>query len=145
MSNQEKPIINVRFTKEPYEIERHGICWDLKAVEDHEYKQGDFFYIDLGVNMKLPENHGGILAPRSSLFKNHGLLQVNSVGFIENDYCGNADIWMLPVYATRDGKIEAGERVAQFTPIKYYPDVDFNEVEDMETESRGGFGSTGTK
>lgn len=139
----EKPVIKVRFTREPYEIERHGACWDLRAVEEVFYKAGDFFYIDLGVNIQLPPNQWGFLAPRSSLFKNYGLIQTNSVGIMENDYSGNDDLWMLPVYALKDGKIKKGERVAQFTPMDYYPDVDFDVVEDMAQDSRGGFGSTG--
>lgn len=139
------PIIKVRFTNEQYEIERHGACWDLRAAEDYKFKAGDFFYLDLGINIQLPEGCWGLLAPRSSTFKRYGLIQTNSIGIIENDYCGNEDVWMLPVYALKDGEVKKGERVAQFTPMSYYPDVVFNVVDDMNTESRGGWGSTGTK
>ena len=137
--------IKVRFTKEPYEIERHGAWIDLRAAQDYEYKKGDGFLIDLGVNIKVPEGHEGIIAPRSSTFKKYGLIQANSIGIIEHEYCGNDDVWGMFVYATRDGKVAKGDRICQFRIQEMMGDVTFNFVDDMNEESRGGWGSTGQK
>ena len=135
--------IKVRFTKEPYELQRHGAWIDLRAVEDYEYKAGDTLMIDLGVNIKLPEGNEGLLVVRSSTFKKYGIIQTNSIGIIEDNYCGNDDIWMLPVYALRDGKIKKGDRVCQFRVHKVMDDVNFTIVDDMGVPNRGGLGSTG--
>lgn len=135
--------IKVRFTKEPYELQRHGAWIDLRAVEDYEYKAGDALMIDLGVNIKLPEGNEGLLVVRSSTFKKYGIIQTNAIGIIEDNYCGNDDIWMLPVYALRDGKIKKGDRVCQFRVHKIMDDVNFTIVDDMGVPNRGGLGSTG--
>lgn len=136
-------IIKARFTKEQYDLERHGAFIDLRASEDYEYKAGDYFLVDLGINIKVPKGYEGILAVRSSTFKKYGLIQTNSIGIIEDDYCGNDDVWMLPVYALRDGKISKGDRICQFRAHKSMEHVDFDIVSDMECENRKGFGSTG--
>lgn len=135
--------IKVRFTKESYEIERHGAWIDLRAVEDYEYKVGDALMIDLGVNIKFPEGNEGLLVVRSSTFKKYGIIQTNAIGIIEDNYCGNDDVWMLPVYALRDGKIKKGDRVCQFRVHKVMDDVNFTIVDDMGVPNRGGLGSTG--
>lgn len=135
--------IKVRFTKEPYELERHGAWIDLRAVQDYEYKAGDAIMIDLGVNIQFPKGNEGLLAVRSSTFKKYGIIQTNAIGILEDDYCGNDDLWMLPAYALRDGKISKGDRICQFRVHKAMEDVNFNIVDDMGVPNRGGWGSTG--
>ena len=135
--------IKVRFTNEPYELERHGAWIDLRAAKDYEYKAGDFMMIDLGVNIQFPKCHEGLLVVRSSTFKKFGIIQTNAIGIIEDNYCGNDDVWMLPAYALKDGKISKGDRICQFRVHKAMEDVNFNIVDDMGVENRGGWGSTG--
>lgn len=53
-------------------------------------EEGDFRFIDLGISVKLPEGYELILAPRSSTYKNFGIMQVNSIGVIDESYCGDA-------------------------------------------------------
>ena len=70
----------------------------------------------------------------------------NSVGIIENEYCGDGDVWGFVAYAIRDTVIERGTRIAQFMPSPLAPDWDrivFEEVESMGCADRGGYGSTG--
>ena len=93
--------------------------------------------------MQLPKGYEGHLAPRSSTFKNYGILQTNSLGIIDNSYCGDEDMWRMPVYATRDTVIEKNDRICQFRIVKNQPEIAFLECERFEGESRGGFGSTG--
>ena len=42
--------------------------------------------------MKLPKGYEAIIAPRSSTFKNWGLIQTNSIGVIDSTYNGDNDI-----------------------------------------------------
>ena len=118
---------------------------DLRAAERVELKAGDFKLIDLGVAMKIPCGYEAHIVPRSSSFKNWGIIQVNSVGVIDNSYCSADDIWKMPVYATRDAVIEKGDRICQFRVFRNQPRISFNECskEEMPQEQRGGFGSTG--
>lgn len=106
-------------------------------------KAGEFRIISLGVSMKLPEGYEAHVVPRSSTFKKWGVLQTNSMGVIDNSYCGENDIWGFPALAVRDTVIDVGDRICQFRIVKKMEPVDFIEVDHMEDESRGGFGSTG--
>ena len=117
---------------------------DLRAAETVEMKAGEFRLISLGVSMKLPEGYEAHVVPRSSTFKKWGVLQVNSMGVIDNSYCGENDIWMFPALAIRNTTINEGDRICQFRVVKKMDDVEFVEVEHMDGENRGGFGSTGT-
>ncbi len=117
---------------------------DLRAAEDVTLKKGDFALIDLGVSMKIPDGYEAHLLPRSSTFKTWGIIQTNSMGVIDNSYCSSEDIWKMPVYATRDTKINVNDRICQFRIVKNQPVIEFNEVDTLDAKTRGGFGSTGT-
>lgn len=123
----------------------NGDWIDLRAAERVEMKAGDFKIIPLGVSMKLPEGYEANIVPRSSTFKKWGILQTNSYGVIDNSYSGDNDIWGFPALAMRDTVIEEGDRICQFRITKRMEPVEFIEVEHLEGEDRGGFGSTGTK
>ena len=118
---------------------------DLRAAEEVEFKAGEFKLIHLGVAMKLPEGYEAHIVPRSSTFKKWGIIQTNHCGIVDNSYCGPNDWWRMPVFALRDTKIEVNDRICQFRIQKNQPTLVFNEVEEMEANNRGGFGSTGTK
>ena len=116
---------------------------DLRASETVELKAGEFKLIPLGVAMELPKGYEAHVVPRSSTFKNYGVLQVNSCGIIDGSYCGDDDMWRMPVYATRDTVIHVNDRIAQFRIIKNQPTIVFHEVDHLIGADRGGFGSTG--
>ena len=118
---------------------------DLRAAEEVELKAGEFKLIHLGVAMQLPEGYKAHIVPRSSTFKKWGIIQTNHCGIVDNSYCGPNDWWRMPVFALRDTKIEVNDRICQFRIQKNQPTLVFNEVEEMEANNRGGFGSTGTK
>ena len=118
---------------------------DLRAAEEVELKAGEFKLIHLGVAMQLPEGYEAHIVPRSSTFKKWGIIQTNHCGIVDNNYCGPNDWWRMPVFALRDTKIEVNDRICQFRIQKNQPTLVFNEVEEMEANNRGGFGSTGTK
>ena len=116
---------------------------DLRAAEEVTLKAGEFCLIPLGVAIALPEGYEAHLVPRSSTFKNYGILQTNSVGVVDCSYCGDNDQWHMPVYATRDVTIEKGARICQFRIMKNQPQLVFTRVEHLDGPDRGGFGSTG--
>ena len=94
--------------------------------------------------MQLPEGYEAHIVPRSSTFKKWGIIQTNHCGIVDNSYCGPNDWWRMPVFALRDTKIEVNDRICQFRIQKNQPTLVFNEVEEMEANNRGGFGSTGS-
>lgn len=116
---------------------------DLRASEEVSLKAGDFALIPLGVAMELPTGYEAHLVPRSSTFKTWGLLQTNSMGVVDSSYCGDNDMWRMPVYATRDVVIHVNDRIAQFRIMKNQPALVFDETEHLGNSDRGGFGSTG--
>lgn len=124
-------------------IENKSDWYDLRAAETVEMKAGDFKLISLGISMKLPKGYEAHVAPRSSTFKNFGVVQPNSFGIIDNSYSGTNDIWRFPALAMRDTVIREGDRICQFRIIKKQPEVEFIEVDELDKTDRGGFGSTG--
>lgn len=112
----------------------------------HSYKKGDTLFFKLGVGMKLPIGYKANVYPRSSTFKNFGFILTNSVGIIDNTYCGDNDEWCGMVYCTRDGVINYGDRIFQFEPVPVYThEFVYTEVENLDDISRGGYGTSGIK
>lgn len=117
---------------------------DLRASEEVVMKAGEFKLIPLGVAMQLPPGYEAHLVPRSSTFKNFGIIQTNSCGIVDGSYCGDDDMWRMPALAVRDTVIHVNDRIAQFRIFKNQPQIVFDEVETLGNANRGGFGSTGT-
>ncbi|MED0780900.1 dUTP diphosphatase [Bacillus siamensis] len=118
---------------------------DLRAAEDVVIKKGEFKLIPLGVAMELPEGYEAHVVPRSSTFKNFGIIETNSMGVIDESYKGDNDFWFFPAYALRDTEIKKGERICQFRIMEKMPSVELIEVDHLGNDDRGGHGSTGTK
>lgn len=116
---------------------------DLRAAETVELKKGEFKLIPLGVAMQLPKGYEAHIVPRSSTFKNFGIIQTNHQGVVDCSYCGDNDQWFMPVYAVRDTRIEVNDRICQFRIMENQPKILFEEVEVLSGTDRGGFGSTG--
>ncbi len=116
---------------------------DLRASETVELKTGDYKLIPLGIALELPAGYEAHVVPRSSTFKNYGILQVNSCGVIDGSYCGDGDMWYMPVYATRDTVIQKNDRICQFRIMENQPRIVLEEVAHLKQKDRGGFGTTG--
>ena len=116
---------------------------DLRASEEVELKKGEFKLIPLGVAMELPKGYEAHILPRSSTFKNFGIIQTNHCGIVDGSYCGDNDMWRMPVLAVRDTKIHVNDRICQFRIVKNQPEIHFEEVEYLTGADRGGFGTTG--
>lgn len=117
---------------------------DLRAAETIRLLPNTYYLISLGVSMRLPEGYEAHVVPRSSTFKNWGIFQTNSMGIIDNSYCGDNDIWRMPIYATREAVINKGDRICQFRVVKKMEEVNFIKTDHLSDTNRGGFGSTGT-
>jgi dUTP pyrophosphatase len=112
--------------------------------------------IRLGVAMKLPKGFEAILVLRSSAPKKYGIIMANGFGVIDSSYCGNNDEWKCPIIAYRDSAIKAGDRICQFRiqlsqkatiwqKIKWLlsSGIEIQEVDNLSSTDRGGFGTTG--
>ena len=122
---------------------------DLRAAEHVVLKKGEFRLISLGVSMCLPDGYEAIVVPRSSTYKNFGIIQTNSCGVIDEGYgkFSSADVWKMPVLAMRDTEIHVNDRICQFRIQKHQPEIIFEEVSAHADggPARGGFGSTGVQ
>lgn len=116
---------------------------DLRAAKKVVLSKGEFALIPLGIAMELPKGYEAHVAPRSSTFKQFGIIQTNSIGIIDESYCGDNDQWFFPAYALRDTVIHAGDRICQFRIMEHQPPIEFEEVEALGHADRGGWGSTG--
>lgn len=118
---------------------------DLRAAKTVVMKKGDFYLIPLGIAIKLPEGYEAHAVPRSSTFKNFGIIQTNHMGIIDNSYCGNNDQWHFPAYALRDTEICKNDRICQFRIVRNQPKIVLETVDKLPDINRGGIGSTGIK
>lgn len=116
---------------------------DLRAAEDVELKAGEFKLIPLGIAMELPRGYEAHIVPRSSTFKNFGIIQTNHMGVVDESYCGDNDQWFFPAYALRDTQIRMNDRICQFRIMAHQPALTFREAARLTRPDRGGHGSTG--
>ncbi len=116
---------------------------DLRSAEDVVLKKGEFKLIPLGIAMELPEGYEAHVVPRSSTYKNFGVIQTNHMGVIDESYCGDNDQWFMPVIAMRDTEIHVNDRICQFRIMEHQPELVFEETSVLDHADRGGHGSTG--
>ncbi len=116
---------------------------DLRSAEDVTLKKGEFKLIPLGIAMELPKGYEAHVVPRSSTYKNFGVIQTNHMGVIDETYCGDNDQWFMPVLAMRDTRIHVNDRICQFRIMEHQPELVFEETKILGHADRGGHGSTG--
>ena len=116
---------------------------DLRSAEDVTLKKGEFKLIPLGIAMELPKGYEAHVVPRSSTYKNFGVIQTNHMGVIDETYCGDNDQWFMPVIAMRDTEIHVNDRICQFRIMEHQPELVFEETSVLDHADRGGHGSTG--
>ena len=116
---------------------------DLRSAEDVTLKKGEFKLIPLGIAVELPKGYEAHVVPRSSTYKNFGVIQTNHMGVIDETYCGDNDQWFMPVLAMRDTRIHVNDRICQFRIMEHQPELVFEETEILGHADRGGHGSTG--
>lgn len=148
----ESLTIKIKYHTDIDKLEKHGDWIDLRAGEDVFIPKGECRIFSLGVSMELPEGYEAIIAPRSSTFNNYGIILVNSIGVIDHKYCGTNDVWRYLAYCVKGNSIHDGQigsyirkndRICQFRILKNQPEVEFVEVDELDSDDRGGIGSTG--
>ena len=139
--------IKIKYIRDikPVQFYDGGDWIDLRSGEDIELFAGSYYEIPLGVAMELPKGYSAIIIPRSSTFKKWGIIQTNSVGLIDESYCGDNDEWKLPVIAMRKTKIHKNDRICQFRLVPCGDELELVKVKSLGNANRGGFGSTGYK
>jgi len=122
-----------------------AVAVDLYSRLDVDIQPKEIAYIPMNVAIKIPDGYFVLLASRSSTHK-LGIQSINGIGVIDRDYCGNDDEYHFAVrnFTTSPVHIDKGTRLCQLLLIKC-ENFDFDEVDEMEDVSRGGFGSTGVK
>lgn len=127
-------------------------------TESHRDVTFDYKLLKLGVAMELPKGFEAQVLPRSSTYKNFGIICANSKGIIDSSYCGNNDEWRFPALVIRDTIINKGDRICQFRIVLsqkatiwqklkwlFSSGVKLVQVNKLENKDRNGFGSTGVK
>ena len=112
--------------------------------------------VSLGIAMQLPKGYEAIVLPRSSTYRKWGFKLANTMGVIDNSYCGDNDIWQAHVTPNKTVTIPAGTAVLQFRIqltqkatvwqklnwLFWNGDIEFIKVDKLGNEDRGGDGST---
>lgn len=135
---------------------RHGDAgMDLTATSKWYDEHGNVCY-GTQLAFEIPNGFAGFLFPRSSNTKKD-LILGNSVGVIDSGYRGEVVFKFKPtiIYTMGDSinfvgppyhllnNYEIGDRIGQLI-IMPYPQIEFNEVDELSHTDRGigGFGST---
>ncbi len=121
-----------------------SVGFDIIARETCVIKPGTIELIPGNVVVGVPEGYMLIVASRSSTPRKHGVTPPHGFGIIDHDYCGPDDEIKIQVYNFSGGPvtIERGTKIAQGVFVKI-DKFDWEEVDEIGEESRGGFGSTG--
>lgn len=137
--------IKIKYLRDIKELSVYelGDWIDLRAGDTVYLSAGESAVIPLGVAMQLPEGYSAIIAPRSSTFAKWGIMQTNSIGVIDESYCGDNDEWMIPVVALRQTTIHKNDRICQFRLVKKTQPIGFMPVKSLGNKDRGGFGHSG--
>lgn len=158
--------IKVKYHNPLCNIVTFGDWFDLKTASDvhiegpkYDSKTKEVAFsntlIDLGISMQLPKYFEANIVPRSSTFRNFGIIQANHFGVIDSEYCGDTDVWKFSAIAMKPVTIMAGNRLCQFRirPNQNAPwwvkvkwlftsKIQFVAVDSLGNKDRGGFGST---
>ena len=118
--------------------------FDLAAAADIEIPPRGIRLVGTGLVIGVPSGYFLGIFARSSTPLKRGLMVANGVGIIDSDYCGPEDEIKIQVLNITDApvKVSRGDRLAQGIVLPA-PRIEWDEVESVSAESRGGFGSTG--
>ena len=114
---------------------------DLTAISCTYDPDLDSYIYDTGIAIELPENHVGLIFPRSSIYKTPHML-ANAVGVVDSGYRGSIKV-IFKNHHIKQRTYDVGDRIAQLI-VMPYPVIEFEEVTELTTTERGenGWGST---
>lgn len=118
--------------------------FDLAAAQDVEIPAREIRLVGTGLVIAVPSGHFLGIFARSSTPLKRGLMVANGVGVVDADYCGPGDEIKVQVLNITDRPVivRKGDRIAQGIVLPA-PAIRWEEVAEMGTPTRGGFGSTG--
>lgn len=121
-----------------------SVGFDLIARENTDIEPGKIAMVPANVIVEVPHGYMLVVASRSSTPVKKGLQPPHGFGIIDHDYCGPQDEIRVLVYNFTNAGVQVGrgEKIAQGVFVKI-DKFEWEEVEEIERESRGGFGSTG--
>ncbi len=123
-----------------------AVAFDFLARETVDILPKEVKLIPGNIIVEIPKGYALIIAARSSTAKKKGLMLANGIGTIDQDYHGEEDEIKISIYNFSEQKVvvEKGERIAQGMFVRV-DQIEWNEVDLMKKDSRGGFGSTDNK
>lgn len=121
-----------------------AVAFDLYSSIDMEIKPKEIALIPTNLIIQTPKNYMLVIVPRSSTPKKLGLSVPHGIGIIDQDYCGPKDELHLQVLNFTENmvKITRGQRIGQATFVRINI-AKWQEITEVKTKTRGGFGSTG--
>ncbi len=125
-----------------YETEG-SVGFDILAREKTTIPPKEIKLIPGNIIVEVPKGYMLMVASRSSTPKKKGLTPPHGLGIIDHDYCGEQDEIKIQVYNFTNNSVIVGkgEKIAQGVFIRI-DKLSWNEVNTMNNNSRGGFGST---
>jgi dUTP pyrophosphatase len=121
-----------------------AVGFDMYSRVDAEFAPNELKKLPSNFVIQVPEGHVLILAARSSLGTKRGLQLVNSIGIIDQDFCGPADEIKISLrnFTKENVFVKRGERLIQglILPVTQ---AKWEEINEIDAPTRGGFGSTG--
>jgi len=119
-------------------------AFDLALSEDVTLAPGEVRLVPTGLVIEVPEGMFLAVFARSSTPLKKGLMVANGVGVVDSDFCGPTDELKVPLLNITSDPVPLvrGDRIAQGI-ILPSPRVEWDEVSEIRSDSRGGFGATG--
>ena len=130
----------------PTRAHRGDAGFDLSACETVTIGAGERATVGTGLAVAIPEDHAGLVVPRSGLAMRHGLSIVNAPGVIDTGYRGEVRVILLNTDREHAFTVEQGMRIAQLLVVPARA-VELVEVSELTETARGdgGFGSSGLR
>jgi len=141
-------LVNIKRIDKELPLPRHetagAVAFDLLVREPKTIAPGEIALVPVNIIVATPPGYMFMIAPRSSLSRKKNLAMPNSIGIVDQDFCGPNDevhvqLWNI---GKEPSTVERGERIAQAMFVKIER-AEWNEIDKVDGASRGGFGSTG--
>ncbi len=121
-----------------------AVGFDLYCRVDMTIGPGEITLVPTGIAVETPPGYVLLVMSRSSTPRRKGLLVPHGAGVIDQDYSGDGDEILCQFYnfTAKPVYIQRGDRLAQGMFVRV-DRAEWDEVDRMDTPTRGGFGSTG--